>query len=69
MHILADHQSASQRNSLVVLQLRGWPEVEANVGLAQARPNNIYDGMGSSSAHAYYVTKWRTTYTEYKSTR
>ena len=26
---------------------------------------SIY-GTGSSSAHAYYVTKWRTTYTQYK---
>ena len=29
---------------------------------------SIY-GTGSSSAHAYYVTKWRTTYTQYKITR
>ena len=26
---------------------------------------SIY-GTESSSAHAYYVTKWRTTYTQYK---
>ena len=26
---------------------------------------SIY-GMGLSSAHVYYVTKWRTTYTQYK---
>ena len=26
---------------------------------------SIY-GTGSSSAHAYYVIKWRTTYTQYK---
>ena len=26
---------------------------------------SIY-GTGSSYAHAYYVTKWRTTYTQYK---
>ena len=26
---------------------------------------SIY-GTGSSSAHAYYVTKWRTTYTQYR---
>ena len=29
---------------------------------------SIY-GTGSSSAHAYYVTKWHTTYTQYRSTR
>ena len=26
---------------------------------------SIY-GTGSSSAHVYYVTKWRTTYTQYR---
>ena len=33
--------------------------------MACARVYNIWNG--SSSAHAYYVTKWRTTYTQYKS--
>ena len=33
--------------------------------VVNGRRKNQYMGTGSSSAHAYYVTKWRTTYTQY----
>ena len=41
---------------------------ETSVRVRTHVQESIY-GTGSSNAHAYYVTKWRTTYTQYKSTR